>query len=72
MPDSLSRQVGEEGAEEGSNEGVLEESHVLVRAGGVQLQTGKCRDQIGEEIHLWNIWSLHINFIQSLLIKYYY
>ena len=72
MSNSLSRQVGEEGAEEGAHEGVLQESHVLVRAGGVQLQTGKCRDQIGEEIHLWNIWSLHINFIQSLLIKYYY
>ena len=52
MSNSLSRQVGEEGAEEGSNEGVLQESHVLVRAGGVQLQTGKCRDQTGEEIHL--------------------
>ena len=52
MSNSLSRQVGDEGAEEGGNEGVLQESHVLVRAGGVQLQTGKCRDQIGEEIHL--------------------
>ena len=69
MSHSLSRQGADEGAEEGPNEGVGEEGHVLVRAGGVQLQTGKCRDQIGEEIHLWNIWSLHINFIQSLLIK---
>ena len=47
--------VGEEGTEEGGNEGVLQESRVLVGAGGVQLQTGKCRDKIGEEIHLWNI-----------------
>ena len=66
MSNSLSRQVGEEGAEEGTNEWVLEERHVLVRAGGVQLQTGKCRDQTGEEIHLWNInlfviWSLHFH-----------
>ena len=66
MSNSLSRQVGEEGAEKGANEGSLQESHVLVRAGGVQLQTGKCRDQIGEEIHLWNInlyviWSLHFH-----------
>ena len=53
ISNSLSRQVGEEGAEEGADEWVLQESHVLVRAGGVQLQTGKCRDQTGEEIHLW-------------------
>ena len=52
MSNSLSRQGADEGAEEGANEGVLQESHVLVRAGGVQLQTGKCRDQTGEEIHL--------------------
>ena len=52
MPDSLSRQVGEEGAEEGANEGVLQESHVLVRAGGVQHQAGNCTEQIGWEIHL--------------------
>ena len=44
--------VGEEGTEEGAYEGVLQESHVLVGAGGVQLQTGECRDKIGEEIHL--------------------
>ena len=65
MPYSLSRQVGEESAEEGANEGVLQESHVLVRAGGVQ-QTGNCRDQIGEKIHLWNILFLsfdHFTFI---------
>ena len=75
MSYSLSRQGGEEGAQEGAHEGVLQESHVLVRAGGVKLQTGKCREQIGEEIyleqikeeiHLWNIifcviWSLHIH-----------
>ena len=45
MSDSLEPQVGEEGAEEGAHEGVLQESHVLVRAGGVQ-QRGNCRDQI--------------------------
>ena len=45
MPDSLSRQVGEEGAEEGGDEGVLEESHIMERVGGVQ-QTGNSRDQI--------------------------
>ena len=55
MSDSLSRQVGEEGAEEGGHEWVLQESHVLVRAGGVKLQTGKCREQIGEEIYLEQI-----------------
>ena len=49
---SLSRQGGDEGAEEGANEGVLQERHVLVLAGGVQLQTGNCREQIGYEIHL--------------------
>ena len=49
---SLSPQVGEEGTEEGSNEGFLQESHVLVLAGGVQLQAGNCRHQIGEKIHL--------------------
>ena len=62
MSDSLSPQVGEEGAEEGAHEGVLQESHVMERVGGVQ-QTGNCRDQIGQEIHLWNIfvvvWSPH-------------
>ena len=66
MSNSLSRQVGEEGTEKGAYEGVVEESHVLVRAGGVQLQTGKCRDQTGEEIHLWKnnwfvTWSLHFH-----------
>ena len=75
MSHSLSRQGGEEGAEEGAHEGVLQEGHVLVRAGGVQLQAGKSGEQIGEEIHLeqireeihlWNnifcvIWSLHIH-----------
>ena len=35
MSNSLTRQVGEEGAEEGGDEGVLQERHVLVRAGGV-------------------------------------
>ena len=51
MSDSLSPQVGEEGAEEGAHEGVLQESHVMQRVGGVQ-QSGNCGDQIGEEIHL--------------------
>ena len=51
MSNSLSPQVGEEGAEEGANESVLEESHVMERVGGVQ-QTGNCREQLGEEIHL--------------------
>ena len=51
MSDSLSPQVGEEGAEEGAHEGVVEESHVMQRVGGVQ-QTGNCRDQIRDEIHL--------------------
>ena len=41
---SLTRQGGDEGAEEGANEGVLQERHVLVLAGGVQLQTGNCRE----------------------------
>ena len=51
MSNSLSPQIGEEGTEEGSNEGVGEECQVLVRAGGVQ-QTGNCREQIGKQIHL--------------------
>ena len=54
MLNSLSRQVGEEGAEEGAHEGVLQESHVMERVGGVQ-QTGNCRDQIGEKIHLCDV-----------------
>ena len=62
MSNSLSRQVGEEGAEEGAYEGVLYESHVMERVGGVQ-QTGHCREQLGKESHLWRIiflWSLHL------------
>ena len=58
MSNSLSPQVGEEGAEEGAHERVLQESHVMERVGGVQ-QTENCRDQIKEEIHLWKMWSLH-------------
>ena len=50
MSDSLSPQVGEEGAEEGAHECVLQESHVMQRVGGVQ-QTGKCWGQFGQEIH---------------------
>ena len=63
MSNSLSPQVGEEGAEEGAHEGVLQESHVMERIGGVQ-QTGNCRDQIWEQIHLWNTFVLfaHITF----------
>ena len=68
MSYSLSRQGGEEGAQEGAHEGVLQESHVLVRAGGVQLQTGKCRDQTGEEIHLSLLWNINLFVIWSLLI----
>ena len=51
MSNSLSPQVGEEGAEEGAHEGVLQESHVMQWVGRVQ-QRGNCRDQIREEIHL--------------------
>ena len=51
MSDSLSPQVGEEGAEEGAHERVLQESHVMERVGGVQ-QRGNCRGQWGQEIHL--------------------
>ena len=36
MSNSLSPQVGEEGAEEGAHERVLQESHVMERVGGVQ------------------------------------
>ena len=57
MSNSLKSDVGKEGAEEGAHEGVLQESHVLVRAGGVQ-QRGNCRDQIWEQIHLWNTFVL--------------
>ena len=59
MSDSLSPQVGEEGAEEGAHEGVLQESHVMERVGGVQ-QRGNCRGQLGEEIHLWKIISFQL------------
>ena len=55
ISNSLGRQVGEEGTEEGANEGVLQECHVLVLAGGVQLQTGNNREEVGEKIHLWHI-----------------
>ena len=61
MSNSLSPQVGEEGAEEGADEGVRDESHVMQRVGWVQ-QTGNCRDQIGEEIHHWNINIFHFTF----------
>ena len=54
MSHSLTRQGAEEGAEEGANEGVREECHVLIGAGGVQ-QTRNYREQIGQEIHLYNI-----------------
>ena len=57
MSKSLSRQVGEEGAEEGANKCVLQESHIMERVGGVQ-QTGNSRDQIWEQIHLWNTFLL--------------
>ena len=53
MSNSLTRQGADEGAEEGPNEGVGEEGHVMERVGGVQ-QTGSYRDNIGEEVHLWN------------------
>ena len=52
ISNSLSRQGSYKGAEEGANEGVLQECHVLVRAGGVQTETGNCREKIGEEIHV--------------------
>ena len=45
MSNSLSPQVGEEGADEDAHEGVLQESHIMERVGGVQ-QTGNSRDQI--------------------------
>ena len=63
MSNSLSRQVGEEGAEEGAHEGVLQESHVMERVGGVQ-QRGNCREKIWEQIHLWNTFLLfdHITY----------
>ena len=51
MFNSLKPQIGDEGAEEGANEGGLQEGHVLERVGGVQ-QTGNCREQIGYQIHL--------------------
>ena len=49
---SLTHQGGDEGAEEGADEHFLQKGHVLVLAGGVQHQTGNCREQIGYEIHL--------------------
>ena len=49
---SLTHQGADKGAEEGANEHFLQEGHVLVGAGGVQPQTGSCRDQIREKIHL--------------------
>ena len=50
ISDSLNRQ----GGEEGGNECILQESHVMQRVGGVQ-QTGKCGGQFGQEIHLWKM-----------------
>ena len=67
MSDSLSPQVGEEGAEEGAHEGVLQESHVMERVRGVQLQTGNSRQQIGEKIHLWNMIFVVIDHLYSVL-----
>ena len=57
---SLSRQGSQKGAEEGANEGVLQECRVLERVGGVQLETGNCREQIGKEIHPWNLSLIQI------------
>ena len=70
MSDSLGPQVSEEGAEEGTHEGVLQESHVMERVGGVQ-QTGNCRDTIGQEIHLWNMTFLllFVHFTLTFFIQ---
>ena len=53
MSHSLTRQGADEGAEEGPNEDVGEEGHVMERVGGVQ-QTRNFRELDGWEIHLWN------------------
>ena len=50
MSNSLKPQIGDEGAEEGANEGGLQECHVMERVGGVQ-QTLNVREQIGYQIH---------------------
>ena len=56
---SLTRQAGDEGAEEGANEHFQQEGHVLVRVGLVQHlvqhRSGNCREQIKEGIHLWKM-----------------
>ena len=67
---SLSPQVGDKGAEEGAHEGVLQECHVMERVGGVQ-QTENCRDQIREEIHLWNMTFLllFVHFTLTFFIQ---
>ena len=48
MSNSLARQVGEKGNEEGANEGVGEECHVMEWVGGVQ----QFWDKIWDQIHL--------------------
>ena len=63
---SLTHQVGDEGAEEGANEHVLQEGHVLVLAGGVQLKAGNCREQIRDEIHLWNVFVIASHSLRGL------
>lgn len=50
MSHSLKPQVGDEGAEEGANEGGLQEGHVMEWVGGVQ-QTRNVREQDGHQIH---------------------
>ena len=52
LTENISNGGGPKGGEKGSNEGILEERHVLELAAGVQ--AGNCRQQIREKIHLWN------------------